>query len=222
VAKAAGLLTPEAALHLVAASLLEEQQIPPGIEPEEEPPIPEDYTPSFVTAGGAKVGTALEYEVKRRLTAIGIDSALFKVTETNRTVIVDGLKFLADLWKPINENLEEIGFHWVKEGQSSHWTVSKKDIRIALIDLPETPTIAEAPPEHPSSIKEIEAALEARFPGSAGKLVVTEDAKEYQVEPRTKLDPDFVHQVTMFIAKMGGQQVDTGISPGYVWVILKG
>lgn len=220
-----GMLTQEAAAAILYRSLLEP----------EEPKGPENYTPTFATAAGQKVVTTTELEISKKLVeATGLSPDYFKVDEGSEGILVMAAKFLGDRWNKANEILEGMGFSYITDNKTKErmWVMNKPKPKeepapVNVEELyPKEPTPAKPKKqqalERPKTIRETEAILIDKFGGTILKsVVVTEDARSIDVEPQAKLPPKQQQAITELLAKYGGTMMDTGMPPGYVWVISK-
>jgi hypothetical protein len=207
---AGGLLTQEGAAALLYKMLLEPEK------PEEpEPEGPPGYTPAFTSAAGQRVATATELQITKELTeATGLSADHFAVEEGSEGIIVKHPKFLGDRFNQANTLLEGMGFSYVTDNNTKE--------RMWVMNKPKEKKPTQQSFGKPKSIREAEAILIDKFgPTILKTLTVTEDARSIDVEPGAKLPPKQQEAITNLLTKYGGTLTDTGMPPGYVWVIPK-
>jgi hypothetical protein len=238
-AKAAGLLTQEASAALLYATLNEvPAQEPPAEteyteQPEEpEPEGPPGYVPTFESAAGQKIATAMELDISKKLAdATDLSPDHFIVVEGSEGVTVTPTKFIGDRWNIANENLEGMGFSYITDNKTKErlWVMNKPKPKVTAKDVVDKAVKAAKPKKEtqqaitkPKSIREVEGILIEKFGATILKAVtVTEDAKSLDVEPGSKMPPKQQEAITALLTKYGGTMMDTGMPPGYVWVIPK-
>lgn len=156
--------------------------------------------------------TAELESLKTYLSKEGVDIDLLEFQEYPDRFEVTPVKFLGDLWDPMNEVFKSLGGDWTREENKklSHWRLSKPKPFISEPTEAETPEPTETdeePSKGAGSYDELHKVLSEYVMPLDGTLTIVPQANGFGVEAEREMYEEEAETITSIIASLGGKRV---------------